>query len=137
MQLADKKRIWLKVLAPVVGLASLTWFLVRVLPKPSRATYPCQGAAFPLASGFVIWLAGMFGTRLLYRKSRSLMHRSRYAVALAALAVAAFVVLLPLGWLSDATAQFIGNPEEHFQPSEGANKPMGVGKGIQIGRAHV
>jgi len=96
MQLANKKRFWLKVLAPVVGVASLIWFLVRVLPKPSRAAYPCQQAAFPLASGFVVWLAGLFGTRLMYRKSRSLIQRSRYAVVLAALAVAAFVVLLPL-----------------------------------------
>ena len=134
MQLADNKRNWLRVLTPVVGLASLTWFLVRVLPKPSRAAYPCQRAAFPLASGFVIWLAGLFGTRVMYRKSRDLMQRSRYAVALAALALAAFAVWLPLGWVSDATAQFIGNPEEHFQPSEGANKPMGVGKGIHPGR---
>ena len=134
MKLADKNRIWLKVLTPVVGLASLTWFLVRVLPKPSRAAYPCQQAAFPLASGFVVWLAGMFGARVMYRKSRALIPRSRYAVALAALAVAAFAVLLPLGWVTDATAQFIGNPEEHFQPSEGANQPMGVGKGIHPGR---
>ena len=63
MQLPNKKRIWLKVLAPVLGLASLAWFLVRVLPKPSRAAYPCQQAAFPLASGFVVWLAGLFGAR--------------------------------------------------------------------------
>ena len=42
---------WLTILA---GLASLIWFLVRVIPKPSRASYPCQRAAAPLASGFVI-----------------------------------------------------------------------------------
>jgi hypothetical protein len=29
------------------GLLALAWFLIRVLPKPSRATYPCQRAAFP------------------------------------------------------------------------------------------
>ena len=39
-----------------LGLASLFWFLLRVIPKPSRAYYPCQRAAFPVASGFVIWL---------------------------------------------------------------------------------
>src|ERR1035438_1830439 len=27
---------------PVIGLAALAWFLIRVLPKPSRAAYPCQ-----------------------------------------------------------------------------------------------
>jgi hypothetical protein len=30
------------------GLASLIWFLVRVVPKPSRASYPCQRAAASL-----------------------------------------------------------------------------------------
>jgi hypothetical protein len=28
----------------VMGIASLIWFLVRVIPKPSRATYPCMNA---------------------------------------------------------------------------------------------
>ncbi|MDH4239188.1 MAG: hypothetical protein OEW48_06465, partial [Phycisphaerae bacterium] len=50
---------WLIWLFPVVGLVSLIWFLIRVVPKPSRATYPCQRAAFPLASGFIIWLFGL------------------------------------------------------------------------------
>ena len=87
-----------------------------MLPGPPRelrpmftdTVAPMLPRVLPLASGFVIWLAGMFGTRWIYRKSRAMMERSRYAVALAALAVAAFVVLLPLGWLSDASAQFIG-----------------------------
>lgn len=43
---------------PLIGLGALVWFLVRVIPKPSRATYPCQRAAFPIASGFVIYLLG-------------------------------------------------------------------------------
>ena len=129
-----KTRYLTGLLAPLVGLASLAWFLARVLPKPSRATYPCQRAAFPLASGFVIWIAGLFGARLMYRKSSVLMRRSRWAVALVALSLAGFAVLLPLGWLSDATAQFMGNPQEPFKPPEGANQPMGVAKGIHPGR---
>jgi len=44
----------LKWLAAVMGLGSLAWFLVRVIPKPSRAAYPCQRAAAPLASGFIL-----------------------------------------------------------------------------------
>ena len=39
-----------------MGLSSLIWFLLRVIPKPSRAAYPCQRLAFPVASGFVVWL---------------------------------------------------------------------------------
>jgi hypothetical protein len=41
------------------GLVSLIWFLVRIIPKPSRAKYPCIRVAAPLASGFVVYLLGM------------------------------------------------------------------------------
>ena len=53
-----RSRFWLWV-SPVVGLFALVWFLVRVIPKPSRAAYPCQRAAFPLAASFVIWVTGL------------------------------------------------------------------------------
>ena len=45
---------WASWALPFVGLVSLLWFLIRVIPKPSRATYPCQRAAFPLAAS-VSW----------------------------------------------------------------------------------
>lgn len=49
---------WLRRLAwPAVGLAALVWFVVRVLPRPSRAAYPCQRVAAPLAAGFLGWAA--------------------------------------------------------------------------------
>jgi hypothetical protein len=38
---------------PLIGLFCLAWFVVRVIPKPSKATYPCQRTAAPLAAGFV------------------------------------------------------------------------------------
>ncbi len=42
-----------KVVVAATGLLALAWFLIRVIPKPSRALYPCQRAAFPLASAFI------------------------------------------------------------------------------------
>ncbi len=53
-----------------MGLVSLLWFLLRVIPKPSRAAYPCQRIAFPLASGFVLWVAAFFGSVFAWRKAR-------------------------------------------------------------------
>ena len=53
-----------------MGLLSLLWFLVRVIPKPSRAAYPCQRAALPLASSFVVWVAALLGSAFAWRKSR-------------------------------------------------------------------
>jgi hypothetical protein len=40
----------------LMGFLALIWFLIRVIPKPSRALYPCQRAAFPLVSAFIISL---------------------------------------------------------------------------------
>src|SRR5512133_30122 len=112
-----------KVLSVLAGLAALVWFLVRVIPKPSRAAYPCQRAAFPLASGFVVWLVGLFCLKSLQRR----------VAGAAVLALALLAVWLPLGVTSDAVAQNRPAPEP-FQPSEGLNAPMGEAKGIYPGR---
>lgn len=66
---------------PIIGLASLIWFFIRVIPKPSRAAYPCQRAAFPIASSFVIWLTGIFGGTFAYKKLKKRFSYSRYIVA--------------------------------------------------------
>lgn len=59
-----------KNLIPVIGLFSLIWFLIRVIPKPSRATYPCQRAAFPLATSFILWLMGTFASFVFFRQAK-------------------------------------------------------------------
>jgi len=52
----------------ITGLLSLIWFLIRVIPKPGRAAYPCMQATFPIASSFVIWLIGSLASISLFRK---------------------------------------------------------------------
>src|SRR5690242_6566969 len=53
-----------------MGLFSLFWFLLRVIPKPSRATYPSQRVAFPIASSFVVWLMAVLGSAAAWRRAR-------------------------------------------------------------------
>ena len=79
-----RKYPWLIWLFPIAGLLSLIWFLIRVLPKPSRATYPCQRVAAPLASGFVVWIAGIICSTLAYRKAKRSLRRSRYVMVVRA-----------------------------------------------------
>jgi len=115
-------------LLPVTGLLALVWFLLRVVPKPSRATYPCQRVAVPLASGFVVWVAGLIGSTIAYRRARYLAHRSRYV--LAATCVAAAIAII---WASVCATQ--SNPAAAaFSPSEPANSPIGTARGIYPGR---
>lgn len=77
-----------------IGLTALIWFLIRVIPKPSRAAYPCQQAAFPFASAFVIWLSGILTSSLIFVKAKSKWRRSKYIIAfvLFFLAMAVFMV---------------------------------------------
>jgi len=124
----SRRYLWLRWLFPVTGLLSLIWFVIRVLPKPSRATYPCQRLTAPLASGFVVWLAGLVGSALAYRKARRLLHQSRYFVA----AVCAVVAVMMVWWSLSISAS---NPASAgFTPSDPPNNPMGVAKGIHPGR---
>jgi len=81
------RHTWLCWLLPIAGLLSLAWFLIRVIPKPSRALYPCQRVAMPLASGFVAWLIGVVGSVVAFRKAKELLRQSRPPLALACIAV--------------------------------------------------
>jgi hypothetical protein len=123
-----RKYRWIRLVLPLTGLVSLIWFMVRVIPKPSRATYPCQRMAAPLASGFVVWLLGIIGSSLAYRKARKLLSQSRYlmAAAFAGVAVTAIWWSLSITSSDPAGAAAI--------PAEPPNSPMGVAKGIHPGR---
>ena len=89
-----KPQGWMRFAFPIMGFSALVWFLVRVAPKPSRAAYPCQRVAMPLASGFVLWLAGIGASSLAFRKARVHFRQARYVTGIAALAVA----LMGVGW---------------------------------------
>lgn len=90
---AEKRRFNIKKLFfPVTGFIALIWFLIRVIPKPSRATYPCQRAAFPIASSFVIWLTGVISGTIILKKLKKNFSALRHWVIGAG--VVAFVALV-------------------------------------------
>lgn len=92
----NMKHRWLICVSPIVGLLSLVWFLVRVIPKPSRAAYPCQRVALPLASGFVVWLLGLAGSVAVFGKAKSCFVRAPYVMALMCAALSVGVLWLAL-----------------------------------------
>lgn len=135
-------RHWRRVYAYLIGLGALVWFLIRVIPKPSRASYPCQRAAFPIASAFVIWLTATFSGFFLFKWLRRVFSNHPVASALCGIVS----VGLFIGWL---TVMPLSIPEAYgkitatddFRPAVGfdwvpgpSNRPVGEAKGIFPGR---
>ncbi len=92
---------WARWMMPVAGLMAFLWFLIRVVPKPSRATYPCQRAAMPLASGFVVWLLGLLALRRLLGRAGPLMQEHRVVLMCICLGTAAVIGMSPSPYAPD------------------------------------
>ena len=115
-------------LFPLLGTLSLIWFLVRVIPKPSRAAYPCMRATAPLATSFVLYLVGIFSSVVFFKKARAFLQQSRYLL---------FTAMVLLGLVLGAVS-FLQTDKRAYAVNtttlEGPNNPMGEGKGINPGR---
>jgi hypothetical protein len=113
---------WPALLYSSIGFLSLLWFLVRVIPKPSRATYPCQRAAFPVASSFVVWVTALLGSAFAWRNFRRPNRRFWQACLWLAAALALGALL--------ATSL----PSVRVWADDPPPGPLGVAKGIFPGR---
>jgi hypothetical protein len=128
-KLVGKKtnRWWIKCFFPFLGFTSLLWFLVRVIPKPSRAAYPCQRVAAPIASSFVVWLLGVGGAAIAFRNARAFLYRSRHVLAivciLAGLSTSVYVMV-----------KVPDSPADLWTPTDSPNTPVGTARGIHPGR---
>jgi len=116
---------WPLWLLPLAGLLSLIWFLIRVVPKPSRAAYPCMQVAAPMAGGFAVWLTGVVTSLFALRKGKSFLRQSRTALAWACLTIA-----LATGVVTLMTMP----PRLALADAVTPNQPIGVAKGIHPGR---
>ena len=130
-----------KLILIVVGFGALIWFLIRVIPKPSRAGYPCQRAAFPIASAFVIWLTGVVSSMFGIKYLSKLFAQYRWVV----LGCSAMVVIVLSFWISVIPSgiadSFAAAPDTTYIPAVGfdwkpgpSNKPIGEAKGVFPGR---
>jgi hypothetical protein len=126
------KRISKPVIGKIIfiglGISTTLWFLIRVIPKPQRATYPCMQASAPIMSGFVIYLLTLTGSLAAFRKAKLNFTKAKYFYAVVFLFVA----------IGGSTAFFVQNPGEVFASATPewiikANKPIGVARGINPG----
>jgi hypothetical protein len=122
------QKFFKKLLFPIVGLISLVWFLVRVIPKPIRATYPCMRVAAPIASSFMIYLIGLTSSLFFLKKARRYFQETKYVF---------FLITLFLGLSIGLFTSVHSNKKAYATTKsamEGPNQPIGTGKGIYPGR---
>lgn len=128
----NHSKTWIRIGFLFTGIVSTLWFIFRVVPKPSRANYPCMKAAAPVMSGFVIYVISLGGIPLLFKKVITSFKKAKY--------ITAFVALSVLGLL--VVAFSFQNSQDIFASTintistldESPNTPIGVGKGIFPGR---
>jgi hypothetical protein len=110
-----------------LSILSTVWFLVRVIPKPSRTAYPCMRVAAPLMSSLFIWVASLFTTVFTFRKAKFQFVKSNYFKT----------ALFSVAGVMAALIFFTSLPKESQAKLEiwySANQPVGVAKGIHPGR---
>ncbi len=125
---AQRKSIWTRALWWASGCFALLWFLIRVIPKPTRATYPCQRAAFPIASSFVAYLLGGGVIAAAFKKAQRHTLQSRYLLAACCVAVGITTAGLMMGVHARQTQA------KSYTPPDPANSPIGTAQGLYPGR---
>jgi hypothetical protein len=115
----------------LTGVLSSIWFLIRVIPKPSRAYYPCMQVAAPVMSGFVVYLLSLGGITLAFRKIKTNILRARYISACLFILVAlAGMTIALINGSQDSSA--VSLPVTG--PDDGPNQPIGKALGTNPGR---
>jgi hypothetical protein len=120
-----------RLLLIVMGILSTVWFLLRVIPKPSRAAYPCMQVAAPLMSGFIVYLVSLGGISLAFRKAGQGILRRRYTAGVLFFLVAMAGLVFTLTRYSQNS---LAADVAERGPEDGPNQPVGKPLGINPGR---
>lgn len=128
------ERKW-KILILSTGFLSTLWLLIRVIPKPSRAHYPCVQAAAPWASSFVLYMLSLGAAVFGFKQARVHFFKQRYTYAILFVItgiMVAFSVILFNG--SELRASRNLKSSNGIYLAEKPNTPIGKGVGIFPGR---
>jgi len=119
----NAKGIWFH----IIGIIALFWFLIRVIPKPTRSQYPCQQLAIPVALGYIaFWSAILYTTLHLIKKTK------RKTSAIFPVVISFFILLGSITGFGFAHMVTTGPVYEEWTPVP--NQPMGEPQGMQPGR---
>jgi hypothetical protein len=131
----SKSRIWEKISGRkgiwfhLAGIIAIAWFLIRVVPKPQRAQYPCQQVAMSISLGYIAFWGILFASLAVWLRNA----KTKFAKTLPTV-FAGFVVLFTI-----TGAVFASNYFQTKQPTTTSwdpipKQPMGTGTGVNPGR---
>jgi len=123
-----KMRVPGKMVYIVVSILATIWFLIRVIPKPSRATYPCMQVTAPIMSGFVIWILSLTAAAFAFKNAKNKILEARYIAA-------GLFLIFGIG----ATSVFMARSSKETKAENldiwyKPNIPLGEAKGMFPGR---
>ncbi len=115
----------------IISIIATIWFLIRVIPKPSRATYPCMRTAAPLMSGLVVYLLSLGAGGVAFINFKKNLNKSKYWVALGFLILSVGAIFLFIGYNGNNLLAINKSAELVSDP---ANTPVGSAIGYYPGR---
>jgi hypothetical protein len=128
-RLWEKMTSWKGIWFHVAGIIAIIWFLVRVVPKPTRAQYPCQQVAMSISLGYIAFWGIMFtGLVVWMRKAKTKFMKTTPAL------LASFVVLFTITGAVFATNYFNQSEPAPVAWTPIPKEPMGVPTGASPGR---
>jgi hypothetical protein len=119
-----------KLLVVIIGILATIWFLVRVIPKPSRATYPCMRVAAPFMSGLVVYLLSVAGLTIIAGKMKRNLHVRWISSAVLVFGVIITAAVTP----SSTSLSPVSDVKFKTGPDDGPNQPFGTAVGAIPGR---
>ena len=122
-----------KWVVPIFSIISLIWVIIRVIPKPQRAAYPCMKVAIPFASSLLIYLSGLLASVLIFKKAFRKVSQSRFAMASLLLFLGLGLLLTTLVFHEKDLIAAGSIPPDYEDPL-GPNDPIGEAQGIIPGR---
>ena len=128
----DRWSIPAKISFLILGMVSTAWFLIRVIPKPSRAAYPCMRTAAPFMSALLVYLLSFSGAFLAFRKARTSFYKARYAMAGVFTALTLIIALIFFG--QDVRVAIAQTMAVKGILPDAPNSPMGTARGLNPGR---
>ncbi len=112
----------------IIGLAAIIWFVLRVVPAPHRARYPCQQVSITVALGYIAFWGALFtGLRLWLRHAKWKTSKAVPAV---------FVVFILLISVSGAVfaINYFGDTNSLSNWDPIPKEPIGTPYGVNPGR---